>query len=269
METMPNKILLRLDRKYAEEIITEGGLKLYLDPSYRPEWNATVTGTVVANSKGSKIPTGTKVYFSYMVVNKRDFGSNADYFASVKEGNEYDREYTNQDGLTIRVKARPGIVSLKWHGVLIDKNFDYIDGVQGTQSDVERWLSQFKFGGNDQMVYKNLVEVNGKDYWVADESQVFAYLDGKKIKPLNDFVLMKSIEFDITQLLALQQKNSGIIPNTKLRMEGMAKIEISGDKKYRKGEIVFFNNAYVQQYEFDGQHYLVLNKKRIVATNAN
>ena len=43
-----NDILLHLDKKFQDEIITESGIKLYIDTRFNSEWHATVVGEVAA-----------------------------------------------------------------------------------------------------------------------------------------------------------------------------------------------------------------------------
>ena len=60
---MPRPIsqaLLHIDQALQDQLITDSGLKLFLDPSYHKEWNASVTARVAAlpikvNTKEQKI----------------------------------------------------------------------------------------------------------------------------------------------------------------------------------------------------------------------
>lgn len=71
--------IIKLDKAFQDEITTPGGLKLYMDTHYSPEWNTTVTGTIVSlPNRLSKRPElrgkviegaeGEEVIISYMVV---------------------------------------------------------------------------------------------------------------------------------------------------------------------------------------------------------
>lgn len=72
----PTKIIVTLEKKYVDEIqFLEG--KLYLDPTYRPEWNAFKYGTVHAIPKRNEfvsddfvynVEVGDKLYINYGVI---------------------------------------------------------------------------------------------------------------------------------------------------------------------------------------------------------
>lgn len=71
--------IIRMDKAFQDEITTPGGLKLYMDTYYSPEWNTTVTGNIVSvprrltsrpDLRGRTIEgcAGEEMIFSYMVV---------------------------------------------------------------------------------------------------------------------------------------------------------------------------------------------------------
>jgi co-chaperonin GroES (HSP10) len=72
----PTKIIITLEKQYNDEIDFNGG-KIYLDPTYRPEWNAFPYGTVVAAPARNQfiaddfvhnVQVGDKIYINYGVV---------------------------------------------------------------------------------------------------------------------------------------------------------------------------------------------------------
>lgn len=72
----PTKILITLEKKYQDELDFNGG-KIYLDPSYRPEWNAFQYGTVhsvplrnqfVTDDFVFNVKEGDKLYINYGVI---------------------------------------------------------------------------------------------------------------------------------------------------------------------------------------------------------
>jgi co-chaperonin GroES (HSP10) len=74
------RVVVRVDKKYQDEIDIGNGQKLYLDPSWKPEEHVTICGEVVAipNSKWCKTFTGDfienelyvgdLIYFNYLTV---------------------------------------------------------------------------------------------------------------------------------------------------------------------------------------------------------
>jgi hypothetical protein len=132
-----NKLLLTLDKLYTDEIILSGGLKLYFDPSFKPEWNVTVTGTIAAVPReglaGFKI--GDKVYFSYQVVSERKWEDDKKFFVRNIVGNEMLKEWTDKMGGTIKVVAFQGKgFEKKWVATYVNEYGDFVAGCQGKES---------------------------------------------------------------------------------------------------------------------------------------
>lgn len=83
-----NNYIVQLDKAFQDEIVTPGGLKLYIDTRFSPEWNTTVTGKIVSvpgkissdrlDLKGRTIEgeAGEEVIISYMVVFDGDHREN-------------------------------------------------------------------------------------------------------------------------------------------------------------------------------------------------
>lgn len=80
---LADNLLVRIDKKYEDEITAPGGMKFYFDPSFDPTWHATVTGTVLTVPMGLStspdvkgiIPEavpGDEIIFSYLVVSEMD-----------------------------------------------------------------------------------------------------------------------------------------------------------------------------------------------------
>jgi len=80
MRVLRDFCLVKIDKKYRDEIKTKSGAKLYVAPEWRPEWHATIEGKVVAipeklsdqyfENKGivADVHVGDKIYFNYLVV---------------------------------------------------------------------------------------------------------------------------------------------------------------------------------------------------------
>lgn len=101
----PTKILVTLEKKYQDELDFNGG-KIYLDPSYRPEWNAYPFGNVhsvplrnplLGDDYVYNVQEGDRLYINYGVItdesNCLEFGGEeywqVDYFqalARVRDG---------------------------------------------------------------------------------------------------------------------------------------------------------------------------------------
>lgn len=263
-----NHVLIHMDAPLVEEIVLNGGLKLFIDGSYDPAWNCTVTGRVIGSpSKLDKIKAGDEVAFSYSVVADTTFGTDNDFFMPTTEANEYFQRFTNSNGEILSITALPpvfGKFTKIWVGVLVDKYGNRIDGEQGNESHVKRWMSQFKFSGVNDLKYKNLIDVNGEIFWKAMPSDVYAKKEGDKIIAVGDRIIGKPIETDIKYRMELE---SGIkLPATSVKLRHIDRMQvISGGESLgiKKGDVIGFDERYLERYEFWGENYFLIKEKRV------
>jgi hypothetical protein len=260
---------VKVDKKLNDEILLNGGLKLFLDPTWRHEWNVTVTGTVYGIPEKYKkhyptLKVNDEVAFAYTVVNERRFKSGAENFVQITEDNQYYKRFQNPSGEKIIVSAIPGKISLLWVGVYLDKYNNRIDGLQGTESEVGRWLSQFNMGGVQDGYYKNLLATEQGDFWKVKPAELLAKKEGDEITMYANRVLAKPIEIDYTTKYNLE--NGTILPAFSIVGTYMDRAElVSGgeDLGLKKGDIISTNEEYAEQYDLWGTKYFIIKKNRI------
>jgi len=177
-----NEVLLQTSKAFNDEIIADSGIKLYLAEGYNKEWNVAVTATVAKlpikiNSKERRIvdniSEGDEVAMSYQVVSDLEYKGDGDRFMRVTEENPYVNEFSNGKGEWIRCYALPtrkGLSKITWVGTYTGTKKNFIDGCQGSESDMQRWMSQFQFGKTDIYNHCNLFSYNNKEYWKATPS---------------------------------------------------------------------------------------------------
>lgn len=264
-----SQVLLSLDKPLQDEIITESGLKFFIDPSYNKNFQATVTGKIAAlpihpRTKKEKeiisqLEVGDEVCFSYQVVSEMVFSSDAHRFISLHDTDDGNlREFKNGMGESIRAYAMHGKISKIWVGVYENGKGQFVNGVQGTQHELERWMSQFQFGKTDEFSFENLIEYDGQDYWKCPLEQIFAKRgkDGHLVA-VGDRVICKPVEEEIP---AEVRKALNIISDdAKVRYQDRGRVINGGkDKGLKKDMIVSFNPSILEKYDFyDKQYYLV------------
>lgn len=265
-----SQVLLSVGKALQDEITTDSGIKFYLDPTYKKEWAATVTAKIVAlplkvNTKDKYIfdslQVGDTVAMSYRVVADFEFQSDAPRFMSTIEDNPHIKEYVNTKGEWVKVYALPGKISKIWVCIYQDRNRNIIDGMQGSEAQMERWLSQFPLGKTDIYTFNNLFNYKGKDYWKCDLDDIFA----KKVKghwvAVGDRVICKPIEEIVPeQYLIAEHKGQDV----KLRYQDRGKVLTGGKSKgLKKDEVISFNPRYLEKYRFDDKDYFLINEKLI------
>jgi co-chaperonin GroES (HSP10) len=77
------KVFVKISKRFNDEIVTESGIRLFVDTTWRPEWNTVIHGEVVSipHKLGRQfenvgicpeVQVGDKIYFSWMVTLKKD-----------------------------------------------------------------------------------------------------------------------------------------------------------------------------------------------------
>lgn len=268
-----SQVLLSVEAALQETITTDSGIKFFINPDYNREWNVATSAKIAAlpinPSPKEKyildsLKVGDEVCFSYQVISDVSFGSDSNNFLPATYDDRYVKEFINGKGETVRVYGlakRSGFKGLTWIGTYQNKRREVIDGVQGDEETVERWLSKFPFGKTDDYTFNNFFEYSGNDYWKAYPDQIFA----KKVKgrwvAIGDRVICKPVEGDVPReiLINIQHKES-----VKIRYQDRAEV-LSGGKRMnlKKGDIVSFDPLKVEKYKFDNKDYYLINERLV------
>ena len=263
-----NNVLLSIGKPLQDYIETESGFKLILaGQQHRMEWNISVKGTVVSLPKDNifdnKLKDGDEVYFSYFICSDRSFASDADFFnAEINEN--YLKIFYDGHGNKIQVIAVPSIIDKQWVCSYIDKRGNFVHGTSGTEREMERWLAQFTFGSVQGYKFENLIELNGEQFWKANQDFIFAKAIDNKPVALGKYVIATPIKQQISQS---ELAKYGIqIPESFVEATVSDRaIVFSGgeDLGLNVGDEVGYDNRYIQKYSFDGVEYIILEKERI------
>lgn len=267
-----SQVLLVLDKPLQDELITDSGLKLFIDPSYNKEQNVVVVATVVAlpinsHPKDKKIldqlSVGDEVCISYSVVADFEFKGDRERYMETTEENPHMKEFANGKGETVKVYAmkKASGFGVVWVGMHQDKRGDIVDGVQGSEATVERWLSQFPFGKTDEYSFNNFFEYKSKDYWKCSLDQIFAKRVKKHLVAVGDRVICKPIDEDVP-LSALPSTMHH--SNIKIRHQDRGRVLTGGKEKgFKKDEIISFPPTKNEKYNFFGIDYFLVNQNYV------
>src|SRR5262245_16866606 len=188
MRTPLGYLLVKLISTYDDEIKFASGVKLYIDPSYNPNWHATSVGTVIAGKWKDM-----QVVFSYKVVGDITFENNPKAFRMVTKQEGYVTEWINADGEDLTVQK--GMKDNQWVGMLTDRHNTWLAGKAGTAGEVESWTSKFTFARAEGFTYESKVIIEDQELWKVDTSLVFGIRDGDRGQwtMQNDHVLVEPI----------------------------------------------------------------------------
>lgn len=181
----PTKIIVTLEKKFIDELDFNGG-KIYLDPTYRPEWNAFPYGTVVASPmRNPNLPI-------------------QDFHYNVKDG---DRLYLN-------------------YGVVNDPS--------------------------------NLIEHDGKEYWMVDYFMALAVVRDGNIIPVGEHILIEPIEEEVSN-------DHIIIPEmSRKKIVNRGKVFASNDESIPVGSTVMFEEQGMFENEIEGRKLFVMFNSNIL-----
>jgi len=265
---LKNTVLLTINKALIEEITTKSGFKLYLSPEYNLEQNVSVTGKIASLPKSyeGNLSIGDEVAFSYKVVSDRTFPDTSNYFVPVAGGNTNVKLWKNSKQEILRMVAHQGVLDIFWVGTYFDSKGQFQYGTQGTESEVERWMTNnFTFGNCERFTFKHLVHIDGKDYWKCPIEYIFAKKEGKKIKSVGDRVICNFIDVSAKDLI--KQVGEIHIPETaiQIRYYDRATLLDGGKSKgLKKGEVVSFDERYCEKYTIFNKDYFLIKEKRVV-----
>lgn len=262
--------LVQFESAFQDEIVTPSGLRLYLDSSYNKNFTVTVTGTIAALPIKAKTPKeqkildqlsiGDEVCVSYLVIHDLDYISDGEQFMETSEGSDLMRSWQNAKGEKLEVIALPAIHSFNptWVGYYKSKRNELIDGVQGSQSTVEKWLAQFPLGKTDRYTFNNLFSFNGQEYWKCEFSQIYAKKHKGHIVSVGEKIICLPIDEEIPDFVKADLRN--ITGDVKIRYQDRARVLHSGiNKRFKKDEIIAFNPAFLEKYEFFSKEYYIIS----------
>lgn len=269
-----NEVLVTITKALTDELITDSGLKLYISPDYKKEWQAAVQGKVAAlpikypkehKKIIDQLSVGDEIVFNYQVVADFDFSSDGERFMQATEDNPHMKEFTNGKGEWVKSYALPkftGISNIQWVGVYQDRQRKVIDGIQGTEKELERWMSQFKFGKTDEYRFNNFFEYDGKEYWKCNPTQIFAKKVKGQLVAIGDRVICKPVEEKVPDEIANQ-----IIKTTtdvKIRYQDRGRVLTGGKEKgIKKDEVISFQKHHLEKYQFGNKDYFLINQNLI------
>ena len=265
-----NTPFLKLESALQESILLANGQKLYIAAEWDIENNATVIGKVAYLPKVAKgehsgvlsqLEEGAEVAFSYAVCADTAFSDDSENFVETSEGSEYLKLFQNGKGWRIKVMALPGKVSNIWIGVLNDKRGEWIDGVQGNESDVNRWLGQFAFGAADQLRFKNFFDLDGEEVWKCDYRNLFCKKTDDGVKALGDWIICEPVYMDKTT--AYNIENGVSLPPMSVALMLTDRAIVVDGGGFEKGTVVGSEERFFGIYELWGKKYMVIRKRNV------
>lgn len=206
-----NDLLVEITNKYEDQITFKSGVKLFIDPSFNPNFHATSEGIVHSVPKvlrgpnageKMKIRPGDTVIFSYKAVGDVTFEDNTDCFRMTSIGEGYATEWMNQERETLRLIA--GYEKDKpWVAMWLDKHLNLLQGKKGTQGECENWMAQnFRFAEGEGFKYDNRLYYKDKELWRVDYQFIFGYKRDGHLHTCGDYLFVEPIVEDLPTMMS-------------------------------------------------------------------
>jgi hypothetical protein len=255
---------------YQEEILLSSGLKLYIDPSYRPQFTATVTGTAqfVPAKYQHKIKPSDELLFSFQVVADRSSNQPEEVFYLVDEDKGgYFQKWISNKGNTLVKNAVKKVFSYDFVAYLWDKKLGFVEGngVQGSEEQVNEWLTRFDFTSEVKYTHNNLLDVDGEDYWKVDMDDIFAKIVDGELVPVGNRLILEPIDISADDLD--RQAGKLVLPDmadgVSFRLYDRGKIVHDYEPLgLKKGDVVGFDERFLEKYEINSKQYFLIKPRR-------
>lgn len=268
-----DKVFVEIKARYEDEIQFASGVKLYVDPSFNPNFHATVEGVVhsvpigMRNQNASINPIirpGDEVLFSYKTVGDITFGDNTHLYRMITKEEGYITEWQNQDRYYIRMEK--GMKDNQWAVVHTGPRGEWIAGKIGSQGECENWIAQnFKFATGEGFIYDNRCYYQDKELWQVDYSFVFAIRRDGHMKMVGDYLLIEPIVENKPLLIG----NTSLIRPEKDRYcvredKGWLRCGEIGKEGMKNGDVLIFKPELKEKYNIQGKPMYIVKRKYVL-----
>lgn len=270
LQAPADTVFVEIKNRYEDELKFDSGVTLYVDPSYNPNFHATMEGVVHSVPKTLKydnastnpiIQPGDEVLFSYKLVGDVTFDGGPHLFRMITKEEGYYTEWQNPDRESIRMEKH---FSGKWAAVYTDKRGELVAGKVGSAGEVENWVAtNFKFASSEGFTYDNQFFWEGKELWKVDYSFVFAIRRNGRLKMVGDYVLVEPIVEKRTKMISLHLERPEGDRLCILEHKGWCRCGGSKRYGYRDGDVIIFNPDLKEKYNFRGRPMYIVRRQFI------
>lgn len=262
-------ILVELKARYDDTIHFKSGVKLYVDPSFNPNFHATSEGIVhsvpVIMRQNRDIDpivrVGDTVLFSYKTVGDTSFKGNTHLFRMITKQEGYITEWRNQDGFQLHMEK--GLRNM-WAVVYANKKGDYVAGKVGTQGEVENWIAQnFQFADGEGFTYDNKIDYNGKELWRVDYSHVFAIRRDGHMRMVGPYILCEPI-VERRKALSLTLDLERAPADEFHVREDKGWCRCGGKGGFHDGDVIIINPDLKEKYNIQNAPFYIVKRKYVL-----
>lgn len=262
-----NKVVVAIETRFQDQVKFDSGIVLHKDTTWKPGWHVTVSGIVQSVPDRMRgvydIKPGDDIAFSYLAVYSRSFVDNRDdIFYEDNSMHPQVQTWSNRKGMTIMRIYR---MNEKWEIVVFDTEKKVYEKEFGGYDVVESVLGKYPFADSTEFIYKNVLPVGGKDYWLVEDQFLFAVNRDSEIIMLNEHVLL-----EVPPMQEQRTADSGLILLSDLseKMDHEAHLKVlhvgSNDLGISAGDEVIVDARKMQRYNFWGKDYILQRQDQLI-----
>ena len=150
----------------------------------------------------------------------------------------------------------------RWHEGFSTKDIQVGDTAIFSFSIVYDWYQNKHMG---DPLYKNLITIQGKEFWMADITKIYAVIRNEKIIMINGYVMAVPFIDDKIQLLASSKKTKGTKTSTIMHIGNPRT-----DRKAigaKDGDTIYFNPKIAIKYQINDKPFIILQQHQILGRN--
>lgn len=110
--------------------------------------------------------------------------------------------------------------------------------------------------------YKNLITYQGKEYWQADITRIFAVIRGEDIIMVNGYVMAETFDEDRI-FLQPTSKRAKNCKSSKVMHVGKPKEHLP-PLSIKRGDTIFFNPLIAQKYQINKKPFIILQQHQVL-----
>ena len=115
---------------------------------------------------------------------------------------------------------------------------------------------------NGELLYKNLISIQGKEYWAADITKIYGVIRDGEIIMVNGYVMATTFVDDKIVVAAVSKKIKGCKSSTVMHVanpkETLQKIPI------KQGDTIYFNPMIAQKYQINNKPFIIIQQHQIL-----
>ena len=164
------------------------------------------------------------------------------------------------------VKIQGEVVSIpksisndRWHDGFSTKDIQVGDTAIFSHSIVYDWYQNVHMG---DPLYKNLISIQGKEFWMADITKVYAVIRDGEIKMINGYVMAEPFEKDLIFTTAKSKKMKGV-KSSKIMHIGNPR-EGKNPIQAKQGDNIYYSPSIPIPYQINDKPFIILQQHQVL-----